>query len=287
MAKTIFSDRNYTPAATLAGGSYEATLPLSNAQDRPFSRVARTTDATAASTLFTVDLTEVKTTQLLSLIGHNIVQASATIRFRASNDAGATTNLIYDSGLLVVLPSVYDWLTHDFYEPNWFYGEPYSEDLELFTKQFIHIPPDPIKARYWRIDVADSSNADVYVQFGFFYQANIFRPSVDIKLNHNLSFIDNTGIQEAISGVEYFDNREKPRIIVVSIKGLPKDEMLSNLFLTARRQGKGGLIYIVPDEDDNLNLSKESFLGRLTEMPAFRDFVDNFYETEIALKEII
>ena len=287
MAKTIFSDRNYIPDAVLAGGSYEVTLPLSNSQDRPFSKIARTTDATSASTFFTVDLTEARTTQLLSLLGHNIKQVSATIRFRASNDAGATTNLIYDSGLLVVLPSVYDWLTHDFYEPNWFYGEPYAEDLDLFTKQFIHIPPSPIRARYWRIDIDDDTNSDGFIQFGFFYQAAIFRPSVDIQLNHNLSFIDNTGIQEAISGVEYFDNREKPRVIIVSVRGLPKDEMLSNLFNLARRQGKGGLIYIIPDEDDALNLNKEAFIGRLTEMPAFRDFVNNFYQTEIALKEII
>lgn len=287
MAKTIFSDRNYIPDAILADGSYEATLPLSNSQERPFSKVARTTDATSGSTFFTVDLTKSRNTQLLSLIGHNIVQVSARIRFRASNDVGATTNLIYDSGQLKILPSVYDWLTHDFFEPNWFYGEPYAEDLALFTKQFIHIPPTQIRARYWRIDIDDDTNSDGFIQFGFFFQATIFRPSIDIQLNHSLSFIDNTGIQEAISGVENFDNREKPRIIIVSVKGLPKDEMLSNLFNMSRRQGKGGLIYIIPDEDDDLNLSKEAFLGRLTEMPAFRDFVNKFYETEIALKEII
>lgn len=287
MAKLIISDRNYIPDATLAGGSYEATLPLSNAQERPFSKVARTTDATSSSTFFTVDIGTIQQTQLLSLINHNIKQVSATIRFRASNDAGATTNLLYDSGTIVALPSVYDWLSHDFYEDNWFYGEPYADDLALYTKQLIHVTPSPVRARYWRVDIADSSNADGYIQFGYFYSAPISRGTVDVTLGSSLTFADNTGVQEAISGVEYYDNRSKPRFMTIGYRGLGKDEMLSGMFNTTYRRAKSGMIYIIPDDTDNLNINKEAFLGRIAQEPAFSDFSFGFYETSISLKEIV
>lgn len=286
MAKLILADRNYIPSSTLAGGSYSVSLPLSNCKERPFSKIARTTDATSGSTYFTVDYGSPQTTQLLSLLRHNIIQVSSRIRIRASNDAGATTNLLYDTGSITIIPSVYDWLTHDFYENNWFYGEPYAEDLELFTRQFIHITPQPIRARYWRIDITDTTNSDGYIQFGYFFAAPIFRGTVDIQLGSSLSFLDNTGIQESIGGVEYFDIRKKPRVLVVGFKGLSKNEALSNLFNMAQRRGKNELIYIIPDSTDLLNMNKEAFIGRLSEMPQFSDFTFGFYQVSTALKEV-
>lgn len=287
MAKAIFSDRNYIPDATLAGGSYEATLPVTNAQVRPFSKLARTTDATTGSTYFTVDLGSSKNTGILSILKHNITDVESTVRFRASDTAGATTDLVYDSGSNLVLPRVYDWVTHDFYEPNWFYGEPYPEDLALFTKQFIHIPSESVRARYWRIDIDDTSNSDGYVQFGYFYQAPIYRPTVDIQLGSGLTLIDNTNIQRSLSGVEYFDNRDKTRVISIGVKGLLKDEMLSSIFNLVTRQGKGGLVYIIPDSADTLNLYKEAFLGRFVDIPTFNNFTFNYYETAIQIKEVL
>ena len=87
----IYSDAGtlYTP--TLSGGSWQATLPLVNLQNRYLAKVARSSTAAVADTLFEVDLKAARRIGCIAIPKHTLSQA-ATVRFR-----GASAPYIFDS----------------------------------------------------------------------------------------------------------------------------------------------------------------------------------------------
>jgi hypothetical protein len=80
---------NRIDSATLTGGSYTNGLPLNNLKTRILGQVARTTDATNASSTFNIDFGVAKNIQVASLVNHNI-SLSGKMRIRASGEAAAT-----------------------------------------------------------------------------------------------------------------------------------------------------------------------------------------------------
>lgn len=93
MANLTLSWSNRTDAATLAGGSWVATLPLANLKNRQLQKVARTTNAQTTSTQFTIDLGQARNIGVLALVAHNI-SVSGKVRVTASDAAAAWTNLL-------------------------------------------------------------------------------------------------------------------------------------------------------------------------------------------------
>lgn len=85
---------NRTDESTLSNGSWSVALPLSNLQDRNISHVARTNDATVASTKFDLVLAKMRLIRVFGIVNHNFSNA-ATYRIRASGEASATNLLGY------------------------------------------------------------------------------------------------------------------------------------------------------------------------------------------------
>ena len=72
MGSPIFATKNFLDEATLSGGSWETTLPLTNLQDRRIARVARSTNDTASNTLITVTLSQSEAVRAIGIAGHNL-----------------------------------------------------------------------------------------------------------------------------------------------------------------------------------------------------------------------
>lgn len=85
---------NNTDTSVLSGGSWVSTLPITNMQVRTLGKVARTTDATKASTQFNVVLDKAKRINTLSFVNHNF-SLQAKYRIRASNEATMTNLCLY------------------------------------------------------------------------------------------------------------------------------------------------------------------------------------------------
>ena len=77
-----FADTGYYEPL-LSGGDWLAALPLANAQDKVFSKVARSADADTGSTRFHADLAVERDVRLLAVCNHNLGR-SARARFRGS-----------------------------------------------------------------------------------------------------------------------------------------------------------------------------------------------------------
>ena len=93
----IWSDLNVgVPTFAPGWGSWQAALPLTNLQDRRLAKVARSTDATAASTQFMLQLYggggAVKPIYMVAIPKHNL-SATGWVRVRGNNAAGASSTI--------------------------------------------------------------------------------------------------------------------------------------------------------------------------------------------------
>lgn len=94
MGRVCLGIYNRIDSATLSGGSWETTLPLSKVKNRVLGEVARTTNDSLTSTTFDIDLTAERNIKVLSLINHNI-SLNGLVRVRGTNEASITNLCIY------------------------------------------------------------------------------------------------------------------------------------------------------------------------------------------------
>lgn len=93
MSNLTLAWNNRTDGGTLSGGSWQASLPLANLQNRQVQKVARSTNAAVASTQFLMNLGQPRNIGVVALVVHNI-SASGKVRVTASDSASAWTNLL-------------------------------------------------------------------------------------------------------------------------------------------------------------------------------------------------
>lgn len=103
MGAPIIDPKNFVDISTLSGGDWTEANPLTRLQDRRLEKRARSVDATATSTQFTVTFDKARYVRTLCLFGHNL-SPMARVRFTSS---GFTSPWLYvwdrawDSHLIV------------------------------------------------------------------------------------------------------------------------------------------------------------------------------------------
>lgn len=290
MTNILVLHPNRADAATLSGGSWEANLPLTNAQSRVIKRVARSTDTDLTSTKFDVALDRARNMRVLVLIGHNLSPDTAKWRIQAANDSGFT-DVVYDGGSETgpnpdVWPALYPTLTLDWEDENWWSGKPTAEDIAGFTWSAIHILPSLVFARYWRVEIFDELNADGYVEFGRLFMAGQWQPTRNYSYGAQLGFETDTAIEVSLAGTEFFDEREPYRVFSFSIDNLGRDEAMARALELTRRAGISGEVFVVPDPDDLTNMVRRAFLGRLRRLNALDERFHDLHGMGFELKEL-
>lgn len=96
MANIFLAWQNRADQGNLSGGSWQATLPLANLQNRQVQKVARSTDAAVANTLFDYDLVNSKSVGAVALVVHNI-SVGGRVRITAADSTAAWSNIVVGS----------------------------------------------------------------------------------------------------------------------------------------------------------------------------------------------
>lgn len=100
----------YTPS--YSGGSWVAGLPLTNLSDRRVHKVARSTNDTRSSTLFTCDLGVARDVRCLALVGHNFSAVAPTDTGSGVSEVrvrGFSAPPLIDAGGDGYRPFTFDW----------------------------------------------------------------------------------------------------------------------------------------------------------------------------------
>lgn len=261
MANCMLGFPNRTDAAMLSGGVWTGTLPLANLQSRVIGKVARTLNTALASTTFDIDLGAGKKVQVLCLRNHNLSLA-ATYRITASPLASFAT-LTYDSGWLDVWPVVYPWGTLEWEDDNWWTGKYTIEETQGYTVELDHLMPAMQVARYWRVEISDTSNTDGYVEIGRLFIGPVWQPKINMSYGASVAWETKTGSGEAIGGSEYFQPRTPYRVAKFALNWMDQDEAFSQAFELQRRAGIDQEVLFIHDPDDTVHALRRRFLARL------------------------
>lgn len=236
-------------------------MPLSNLLDRTIGMKARSNDDANASTLFEIDLSSAQGVRVLAFVSHNL-SSGATYRIRASNTSGGYGSPLYDSGTLGVWePSYFSSLVE--WEDDTFWDT--AGDLSGLTggqPTLIHIMSTATTARYWYVEFFDSANPDSYVEIGRLFVSNAFAPEINMDFGVSLGYTDESSIETAWSGTEYFDTRTTRRTATLRLSALSDTEAWNSILDMQRLQGITGEVLFIWDPDDTVYSQRRSFLAR-------------------------
>lgn len=213
MAILSFPDRTQT--ATLSGGSWLTAAPLSNLQDKLLTHVARSSNALAASTLVQIDLGAAVAVRVISLCAHNI-STGGTVRVRGFSDAGYTTMVTgADSGTL-----------------NAWTAEAIAAGITNYPKNYTFVFTSAKTARYWKIEVVDTSNAAGFVEIGrAWVGAADFEPAVSVSYGASLGYEARDVIEESLGGVIWGEKRTPRRVLSATFNTLTSAEKRAALVM--------------------------------------------------------
>lgn len=272
---------------TLSSGSWRAALPLTNLQTRPLGELARSTNATAASTKFDIDAGSSIKVELISLVNHNF-SLDATYRVRGS-DASDFSTVEYDSGEtpIAVWPGVYTSYQLDWEDPNWWSGQYTAEETTGYTAALVVIPPEKVFARYWRVEIFDTTNAAGYVQLGRVFIGPAWQPSVNMLRGASIGWATDTLVQKARAGTKYFSRRTPYRVTRFSLDWLDQDEAFGKAFELQRRAGIDQEIMWIEDPDDTLQALRRQYLGTLQQLNPLVYSNPEDHSTAFEIEELI
>lgn len=255
---------NRIDTSALSGGSWLSTLPLNNIKNRLLARVARSTDATFESTQIVIDLGQPRKIDVIGLVNHNI-SLGGKIIFEASNDEDFETiryTLEVDAWQGVADGQ---WLidTLEWENDNYWTGTLSQEEIEGFTSISISLMQMSSPSRYWRIRIEDNQNPDDFVQVGRIFIGPGVQPLINYSYGATLGFETSTGVEQSLSGAEFFDIREPVRVFRFILEHMKDDEAYANFLEMTRRAGIHGEILVIPDPDQPLQAIRKNFIGRM------------------------
>jgi hypothetical protein len=285
MANCMIGFPNLIEQATLIGGDWKTTLPLTNLQQRALGRVARSDSLDLADTQFTVDLGTAKAVRVLGVVAHNI-SIDGLVRVTAS-DALDFSSLIYDSGWHEVWPEVYPSESLDWESDNWWSGKYTDEQRSGYTQSYVHIIPEVALTRYWRIEIDDHSGSAGYVQIGRVFIGPAWQPQINLSYGTELGWQTSTRVQEALSGAEYFQRRTPFRVQKFELRWMSLNEALASAFEVQRRAGIDAEVLWIYDPADTVHALRRRFLGRLRELSPIEHPYEQFNRTAFQIKEVL
>lgn len=285
MANLMLGFPNLTDLASLSGGSWQATLPLANLQTRTLGKVARSSDALAASTTFDFDLGKARSVRVLALANHNL-SAAATIRIQAATTSDFAAPLS-DSGSVDIWPMVYPYGVLEWEDDNWWDGKYTAEQREGYTWTFVHILAANVLARYWRLSISDTANSAGYIQIGRPFIGPAWQPAVNMSYGVGLRWETDTEIQRARSGALYADRRTPRRTTQFSLERMTESEAMANALELQRRAGIDAEVLYVADPDDTVHALRRQFLARMRELSDIENPYFNRHQTQIKIEELL
>jgi len=287
MAPILFGWPLVSDAATLSGGSWESTLPITNLQDDLVGIVARTTSDANASSIINADFGAAQYVGIVALVRHNL-QKDATWRIRgsANSDMSAAS---YDSGTVAVWPVQWDVGVLPTGHPNAATRLLTNAQIAALNppRDAVHVLASDVSARYWRIELFDDTNTDNYIQAGRVVLAPRVQPPYQFEPGAEFGFADTTTVGRAMSGTRFYDSRPKARTLSVAVSMLSDAFAVTVLRDMVEHLGLAGQVYVVTDPSDTTNLQRRSFLANLRQLSAMSYAAAGYNTFPFVLDEVL
>lgn len=285
MANAILAYNNRADTALYSGGSWLDTLPLTNLNNRIFSRVARSNGLSLANTRFNLDFGVGKLVRTIGLIGTNF-STGAKYRIRGSNDPTFTTSVV-DSGWLLAWPNLSNTIDMDWQSDSFWSGRLSDEERGGYTWSNIYTAPYSVAVRYWQIEIDDQTNMMGYIQIARLFIGQSWQFKVNMAYGASIGWETGTEVTEAASGAEYFNRKTPFRVARFTTAFMSTDEAMSNAFDIQRSVGIDKEVIFQYDPADIKHSLRRQFMGRLRQLSPIEHPFPATHSTAFEVKELI
>jgi hypothetical protein len=281
----IFGFPRYTPDVTWSGGSWETDYPRTNLGTLPLAYVARTTDATTASTQVVGTFSRDRPLSLIGICRHNL-SLDATYRVRVYADAARTT-LLYDTGTVDVWPAVYPAETLEWEDDRWWDGKYSEEEIAGYTWTRPIWLGQVYLVRAFLLEITDTANDDGFVQIGLLEVSEGRPSSVNMAYDYQEDWVDRSVVVEGLGGIRYVERRDEPRTVRGEIRYLNRDEALAKFFEMRRRMRADLPVLYFPFPDETVHWLRTAMLATLDRPGPIAYSAKSRNTVPIALREML
>lgn len=283
--RAIVGFPSWRPDASLSEGSWEGDYPLSNLLTDDIYSVARSTNATVASTKFDVTLALSRRTRFMGFVNHN---ASFDGLFRVTGfaDDGKSEQLFQTPWSLFwpEVYGVYDLPWEDAREWNGQYTDREIADT-VWTR--------PIWLDAWyelkvvTVEVSDTGNAAGFFQCGAFDISEGHQVTMNPSFGAGYGFRFRTNMVEAKGGGKSFERLPKPRRFQGEIQHMHRDEALVIFFEMLRQNDLVDPLLWMPHPDEPQHWLRHTFWARQTDPGLFRYTAPERDSVPLNLEEVL
>lgn len=246
---------NRAPAATISGGSWLAARPVTKVASDDLTDVARSTDATTASTKIRLDLGAAYPLRAVALAYTNLSDA-ATWVIKLGTSAGAGDVLTTAALPAWSLATETALAAIGANEGGLYY-------LRRFHNIYVHTAS--LSARYVTIELTDTANAAGYVDVGRAFVAGGYVPTVDAEIGGSDGIVSLSTLAQAESGAQWANSRRRLRRTSINLPERTQAEadILHDLMRYADTTEE---VLYVTDTADMAKSQRYGFIGRLKEL---------------------
>lgn len=280
----LIAFRNYADDATLSGGSWSSSLPLANLRDRQLTRLARSTDALAASTAIDCDFGQGRTISFIALLRHNLGQAGQW-RIRLGDDPAYATSL-YDSEQIDIWPTIHPFGVGLWGEFVWG-GKLTAADAATYGNSGYLVLPQPVFARRLKIELFDAGNPAGYVQAGRLIAGPAWQPAINLQYGWHLAQVDESKKTRSRGGQTYVDIVPRFRRLTFDLAHMSRDEAWGYAYELDRLKGIGGDLLIMVDPANLTHLHRQTVYGTLTESSAIANPQYGLFTKPFTVEELL
>ncbi len=283
--KVMFGWPMVSDVAMLSGGLW--TLPLSNLQLARVGRIARSTNADLTSTIINVAYAAATAISIVALSRHNL-RSAARWRIRGGSDVTFATHTV-DSGWLDVWPEQWAASVLPAGHPNAATRLLTDAQIDALDpgRDAVWLPESEVTARYWRIELDDTTNADGYLDIGRLIMAPRFVPTYNYAVGAEFGFVDNTTSNKSESGSQFFNVKPKARSLAMSFVNLPDKEAYSVVRDMIEELGIAGQLYLVSQANDVESLQRRSFLGTVRALSSVQYAAAGYSTIPLVVDEVL
>lgn len=207
--RCMFGYPIHSDGATLAGGDWEATLPLSNLKTRDTTERARSSNDSTSATQITIDLGADPLDWLIGaicLFEHSLTK-NALIRITGSDESDLDPP-VYESGWVNACPEIYPFGVLKAGEPGFDDGRPGDTQPNI---PVIQLPPEGCACRYWLIEIDDTANPDGYVEIGRLIMAPLWDLGQNFEVGSALD-VQTLTTRDVTDGATLFHDERPQRL---------------------------------------------------------------------------
>lgn len=278
---------NYVPAATLSGGSWVPTLPLSHVQDRRLAVIAKTASLDPIDTQFTITLPKRRQLHAIAIAAHNL-SPTATVRARVYRDAGKT-DLIYDTGVQNVWPIVYTLSDVIWGDDNFWNRRLSEDDRSTYTPLSLLFFDDRLIGTAVDVELNDPQNLSGAIELGRVILANAWQPTYNAAYGIQHGYNSGTQMSTAndISRTEYADRVTPKRTVSLDLQFLNEYDAFIRLHRLQRTQDiVDEIIYAYSITNTPVNFSRTMLCRQVELNPVSQPYYAH-YEHPMNLQEIL